>query len=244
VVKLADGSLRPIPDFVTLLDEGPVIRRASGELVLDPGVSKPALLATAQCSGRVLFADASKNLLLIGCPGTKAPGRAEVELVARGYLKRLGVVVQPTELDARAVTEQRLVPLYPGGDTLLIDLARREPHLLKPGDLVIHTFETRALIRRKDRLVMFDVETRTERELDVTIGPLPYVLAQGRFAVVTPAVVDVGAGTLAGVTRERPLALSRSGQLLVASGGAPNAERLARGPLIWKAPEPASAKRE
>ncbi len=243
-LELAGGSLRQIPDLVTFLDEGPVIRRASGELVLDPGTSKPALLATSQCGGRVLFADASKNLLLLGCPGTKAPGRAEVELVARGYLKRLGVAVQPTELDARAVREQRLVPLYPGGDTLLIDLARRETHLLKPSDLVIHIFETRALVRRRDRLFVFDVETRSELELEVTLDALPYVLTQGRFAVVTPAVVDVGAGALVGVTRERPLALSRSGQLLVAAGGGPSAERLARGPLTWKAPEPASANRD
>jgi hypothetical protein len=244
VLTLADRSTRPVPDLVTLLDEGPVIRRASGELALEPATSKPAVLATSQCGGRVLFADASKNLLLVGCPGTKAPGRAEVQLVARGYLKRLGVAVQPTELDARAVAERRIVPLYPGGETLLLDLVQREPHVLKPGDLVIHTDVTRALVRRRDRLFVYDVETRSEQELDVTLGPLPYVLTQGPYAVVTPAVVDVRAGKLAGTTRERPLALSRSGRILVAAGGGPSAERLARGPLVWKDPEPASAKRD
>jgi hypothetical protein len=244
VLTLADRSTRQVPDLVTLLDEGPVIRRASGELALEPLASKPAVLATSQCGGRVLFADATKNLLLVGCPGTKAPGRAEVQLVGPGYAKRLGVAVQPTELDAHAVAGQRLVPIYPGGDTMLLDLVQREPHLLKPGDLVIHTDATHALVRRRDRLFVYDVETRVEQQLDVTLGALPYVLTQGPFAVVTPAVVDLGAGKLAGLTRERPLALSRNGRLLVAAGGAPSAERLARGPLIWKDPEPASAKRD
>lgn len=244
VLTLADRSLRQIPDLVTLLDEGPVIRRASGELALDTGLSKPAVLATSQCGGRVLFADAAKNLMVVGCPGTKAPGRAEVELVARGYLKRLGVAVQPTELDARAVAEARLVPLYPGADTLLIDLDRREPLPLKPGDLVIHTDANRALVRRRDRLFVYDADARAEEELAVTLDPLPYVLTQGSFAVVTPAVVDLGTGKLVGLTHERPLALSRRGQVLVAGGGGPSAERLARGPLIWKDPEPVSAKRD
>jgi hypothetical protein len=244
VLTLADRSTRSIPDLVTLLDEGPVIRRASGELALEPAGSKPAVLSTSQCGGRVLFADATKNLLLVGCPGIKAPGRAELQLVARGYVKRLGVAVQPTELDARAVTERRLVPIYPGGDTLLLDLVQRELHPLKAGDLVIHTDVTRALVRRRDRLFVYDVETRSERELDVTLGALPYVLTQGSYAVVTPAVVDVRAGKLTGMTRERPLALSRSGRILVAAGGGPSAERLARGPLVWKAPEPASTKHD
>lgn len=241
VISLADRSVRPIPDLLFILDDGPVIRRASGELALEVPRSIPAVLASAQCGGRVLFADASKNLLVVGCPGKKSPGRAEVELVARGYLKRLGVFVQPTDFDARPVASQRLVPLYPGSETWLLDLERREPHPLTPGDLVIHTHATRALIRRKEGLVIYDVTTRAEQALNVTLPALPHVLTQGAFAVVTPAVVDLANGELAGLVRERPLALARDGRVLVSEGNGPSAERLARGPLVWKAPDPPSA---
>jgi hypothetical protein len=59
------------------------------------------------------------------------------------------------------------------------------------------------------------------------------VLVSGHFVFVSPALVDLQRGEIAGQSLLRPLALSTQGKLLIAEGGAASAERLAQGPLRW-----------
>ncbi len=236
LLPLAGGSPRLSADLLTPLGSALVLRAPSGELVLEDE-GKRTMLASPACAGRVLYADAARKVVLLGCPGKKSPGRADVELVAPGFQKLLKVAVQPTELDAQARTGLRLVPLYPGAETMLVDLETRDVHLLSAGDLVIATVDTKALVRRGGALVLYDAADKSTRDLGVSVARLPEVLVQGPFAFVSPALVDVARGELRGTTPLRPLALSTQGLLLVAEGGAASAERPARGPLRWIAPK-------
>jgi len=236
VVPLAGGKLEPVPDLITTLGSGLVRRAPSGEIVLhDAG--KATTLASAQCSGRLLYADAPRQALLIGCTG-KNSVRAEVELVAPGFRKALKVAVQPTELDAQATSGPRLVPVYPGADSLLVDLETRDVHTLEAGDLVLAVWEQRALLRNRQSLRIYDATRRSSQKLEGELARLPDLLENGRFVFVSPLLVDLERAEIVGKSQLRPLALASDGRLLVAEGGAPSAERLAQGPLRWLSAAP------
>ncbi len=236
VVPLRGGKPELVPDLVMPLGAALVRRAPSGELVLGEN-GKSTSLASASCAGRVLHADAASQLLLIGCTG-KSTVKAEVELVAAGFRKQLKVAVQATELDAEATQGQRLVPVYPGAEALLVDLETRDVHALEPGDLVIALWGSRALLRNRQTLRIYDAAKRSFQKLDVELSRISDVLSAGQFVFVSPALVDLGRGEIKSKSPLRPLAVSNDGKLLVAEGGAGSAERLALGPLRWIAPTP------
>ncbi|HEV8247378.1 MAG TPA: hypothetical protein VGP93_16480, partial [Polyangiaceae bacterium] len=237
VLPVAGGATRLAADLVTALGSALVLRAPSGELIFEEQ-GKRSMLTSATCAGRLLYADARRKLLLVGCPGKNSPGRADVELVGPAFQKLLKVAIQPTELDALASSGSRLVPLYPGADAWLVDLESREMQALQPGDLVIATREALALVRRGQSLVIYDAVSKTTRDLGVTVARLPTVLVQGAMAFVSPALVDLTSGQVVGTSQARPLALSSEGKLLVAEGRSASAEQLAQGPLRWEAAQP------
>jgi hypothetical protein len=98
---------------------------------------------------------------------------------------------------------------------------------------VLSSWGKKALIRNRRALRVYDAEQRSAAKLDVELARLPDLVLGGRFVFVSPALVDLERGELVATSPLRPQALSSSGLLLVAEGGAASAERLARGPLRW-----------
>lgn len=231
-VNLALGdatAAHPAPGFVFALGDGYVAREPGNRLVLVRGTTRGEL-ARAQCGARVLHADAARQVLVIAC--TAARGRSPVELVGVGYRLDLAISVEPRSVDHGAPQDSRLVALYPGAGTVLLDLDRRELHTLEPGDAILAIDGLRALLRRGRELRFYDAATRTLSAAVGTVAQLADVLREPPIVFITPLVVDVARAAVARELdpAERPLAVTSDGRVLTAAQ--PAAERaLAIGPL-------------
>jgi hypothetical protein len=234
-----DGlTLRQAPDFAAPFGDAYVARGLDGALALVT-LTRRERISDADCGGRVLFADPTRNLLLVTCTNDKLrPKRIGVELVGPGYRQELGVVVQSMALDRWPDAPVRLVPLYPGSDVLLVDLETRSTVPLLPGDRVLATSDEYALVRRDKALVWFDAVRGADRLLTASIPPFAGLVVAGSLVAVGSLVIDARVGRVLGSVPGRPLALATDGAALIAEGGAPNATAFARGPLRWHAPAP------
>jgi hypothetical protein len=217
-----------------------VTRNADGALFEERGATKVPL-ASAECAGRVLHSDVERGLLLVACTGGKNPQKAAVELVGAGRRQPLGIEVQPLAIDRYPEPGSRLVALYPGVDTVLVDLQKRRTLSLKPGDRVLATLGARAFILRKTALVVVDVDETSERTLVADTGRYPRTLVELPVAVVGTLVLDLAAERVLGSVPGRPLALTRSGDVLIAEGRGPSADAILRGPLRFRRPGSAAA---
>ena len=236
VVRLlpVDGTKpETVPGFVTTLGAGVVVREPPGRLLLRK--SGPAEeLSGEKCGARVVLVDHEREQLLVAC--TKPKGRPKLELVSSGRTVALDADLAHQSRDQTDATPVRLFALYPGNDTKLLDLATRKLAPLTPGDVVLASFGTRSLIRRKRSLVIFDVESGTERALPGAVSPSLDLTAAPPLVMAAPFVVNLetekGIGTVTG----RPLALAADGKVLIARGGDGDGSGLAVGPLVWQAP--------
>jgi hypothetical protein len=235
VVKRDGRGLVKVPELALPFGAGVVTRNADGALFSESGGARTPL-SPAECAGRVLHADVERNLLLAACTGGKNPQRAAVELLAAGRRQALGLEVQPLALDRYPEAATRLVPLYPGMDTVLVDLEKRRTVTLKPGDRVLATLGPRAFILRKTALQVFDVDATSERTLVPDTGRYPRTLVELPLAVVGSLVVDLAAERVLGSVEGRPLALTRAGDVLVAEGRGPGENAVMRGPLRFQRP--------
>jgi hypothetical protein len=239
VAPSSGGATQLVTGFVAPFGSGLLEREPGGRLMLRDASQRSRQLASAKCDARVVHADPTRGLVVAACSG--ATGRPPLVLLGPGYHQDLSLEVAPHNHHRWPQDTPRLLPLYPGQDTALLDLDRRVVHRLRPGDGVIATSGPRALLRRSRSLLIFDGLTGREHRLPGRTAVLPDVLHTDPIAVVSPLVVDVRAGRLLGKVTRRPLAASRSGQVLVAEGGDPNAQQLALGPLRWVDPrQPAS----
>jgi hypothetical protein len=233
LVPLNGGTPRLEPELVMPIGEALLLRDASGALFLERG-RKRRLLEPAVCKGRIVHADAMRELFIVGC-AQKKTGRVSLELVTASERRPLNIELASVELDREISDAPRLVALYPGPDTTLFDADRRELVPLRTGDVVLATRAGRALIRRANALLFYDADQRTEQTLPVTLDRYPDLRLTLPFVFVSPALVNLDTATLVGISAARPLALSSEGQLLVAEVEA-NGGELARGPLRWLTP--------
>jgi hypothetical protein len=232
LVSRATAVAELAPDLALPLGKKQVTRGPDGTLSL-AGPGGRRVLRAGDCAGRVLFADAQRELLLIACTGGKNPQRAAVELVGPGSRLELGVELQPTAIDRWPERPARLHPLYPGSEALLVDLELRTKHALSPGDQVILAEGGRALVRRGRKLLFFDADSRRETAIPGDISRLPSVLVTSPMAMIGGRVFDVENGIELGAGPQRSLALTPAGELLAAEGGSATSTTLARGPLRW-----------
>jgi hypothetical protein len=233
LVPLNGGAPILEPDLVMPIGEALLLRDASGALLLQRAGRK-RLLSSAACKGRIVHADAQRELFIVGC-AQKKTGRVSLELVTPTERKSLGIELASVELDREVSDAQRLVALYPGPETTLFDADLRSLVPLRTGDVVLGTRAGRALIRRGNALLFYDADSRTEQMLKVTLDRHPDLRLTPPFVFVSPALVNLDTATLVGVSSARPLALSSQGQLLVSEVEA-NGTELARGPLRWLTP--------
>lgn len=223
LLPVTGGAPLSDPDLVMPIGDGWLLRDSTGAL-LDVHGGKRRLLEPAACRGRIVHADAARDLYIVGC-AQKKTGRMSLEQISRGERKALGVDLASVELDREPNGSPRLLPLYPGTESALFDTERRELLPLQPGDFVLAVRNTRALVRRGKALVMYDAETRKERALPGTIDRFPELLVRDAYVFISPLLVSLDASTAVELKGVRPLALSEDGRVLVGKS--------ASGPLQW-----------
>ncbi|MBK7579372.1 MAG: hypothetical protein IPI67_04115 [Myxococcales bacterium] len=236
VVRLAPltgGATESVAGFVTALPSGVVLRGAGGKLTLRAATGT-AELSPEPCGARVVLVDTSRDQLLVAC--TKAKGRPKLELVARRGRAELDADVAHQSQDLIQAATQRLFPLYPGSAVKLLDLVGKTLTPLSPGDIVLASDGSRALIRRKGQLVVFDVDGAKTEILDAKVDASAEAVVSAPFVAVAPIVANLASGSVIGSFDGRPLGLSPDGRVLVAAGGDGNARKLAVGPLVWRTP--------
>jgi hypothetical protein len=235
VVRRDGQGLVRAPELALPFGTSLVTRNADGALFEERGASRVPL-SSAECAGRVLHSDVERNLLLVACTGGKNPQKAAVELVGAGRRQSLGFELQPLALDRYPGPSVRLVPVYPGLDTVLVDLEKRRTLTLKPGDRVLATLGARAFLLRKATLVVLDVDSTSERTLVADTGRYPRTLVELPVAVVGSLLLDLAGERVLGSFPGRPLALTRTGEVLFAEGRGPSADAVLRGPLRFRRP--------
>jgi hypothetical protein len=235
VVRRDGRGLVRAPELALPFGISVVTRNADGALFEERGTSRVPL-ASAECAGRVLHSDVERSSLLVACTGGKNPQKAAVELVGAGRRQSLGFELQPLALDRYPEPSVRLVPLYPGVDTVLVDLEKRRTLTLKPGDRVLATLGARAFLLRKPALVVFDVDSASERVLVADTGRYPRTLVELPVAVVGSLLLDLDAERVLGSFTGLPLALTKTGEVLLAEGRGPSSDAVLRGPLRFRRP--------
>ena len=232
LLPLVGGAAIHEPELVMPVLDALLLRDENGALLLERG-GKKRLLEAADCKGRIVYADAQRELFIVGCAQKKKTGRVSLELVTREGRKPLNIELASSEFDREVSDSPRLVALYPGSDSALFDADRRELISLQPGDGVLATRQAHALIRRGKELLIYDADARHEQPLSVTLDKYPEILRTPPFVFVSPVLVNLDTAQIVGLSKQRPLALSASGQALIAESDA-DAPNLAHGPLHWQ----------
>ncbi len=234
LLPLAGGEVIHEPELLMPLGDALLLRSEDGALSLTRAGKKRAL-EPAECKARIVHADPVRELLLVGCAQKKKSGHVSLELVTREGRKSLNLEQAIVDLDREVSGSPRIVPLYPGTDTVLFDADKRDVITLQAGDSVLAVEQAHAVIRRGNALVLFDAATRTETALSGELEKYPQILRTSPFLFVSPLLVNVTTGEVVGTSSARPLALDATGQLLFAESSADGAVP-ARGPLHWETP--------
>ncbi len=227
------GKTETVPGFVTTLGPGVVVREPPSRLVLRKN-GKTEELAGDKCGARVMLVDHEREQLLVAC--TKPKGRPKLELVSSGRTVALDADVAHQSRDQTDAAASRWFALYPGNDTKLLDLADRRLIGLTPGDVVLASFGSRSLVRRKRTLVLFDVESGAEHPLEGNVSPSLDSISAPPLVMAAPFVVSLDRQKVVGTVSGRPLGMAPDGKVLVARGGDADGAALAVGPLVWQAP--------
>ncbi len=231
LVPLTGGTPVHEPDLLYPVHDSLLLRDENGALWLEKAGKKRAL-EPAACKGRIVYGDAERELFIVGCVQPKKTGRVSLELVTTAGRKPLDLELASVEYDRELSDSARLVALYPGADSVLFDADKRELSRLQAGDSVIATRAGHALIRRGNALLIYDADAHSEQALTGTLDKYPQILVSAPFAFVSPLVVNLDTTQVVGQTKQRPLALSNSGALLLSEGD-PEGSGLTRGPLRW-----------
>jgi hypothetical protein len=219
------------PELVMPVRDALLLRDATGALLLERA-GKKRVLEPAACKGRIVHADAARELFIIGCAQKQKTGRVSLELVTAAGRKPLEIELALSELDRDLSDSPRLLALYPGADSALFDADKRQLIPLKSADIVVTTRAAHALIRRGSALVLYDADSHTEQPLPGVVEKFPQILLSGPFALVSPLLVNVDTAAVVGQSKQRVLALSNLGQLLLSDEEA-DSSGLTHGALHW-----------
>lgn len=232
ICKLGEAFARDVPELVYPLGDALLTRRVNGDLTLSAG-SGLSSMAPAACNGRVLFAEEARQLLLVACELPKKPGKREVWLTGPTLAKNLKVEVAATEVDRQPVRNARLVPLYPGAESTLLDLDTRELIPLEAGTRVLAVDGADALLWRGDEIWTISADTKRKQRLASGVVAVPSFLASDHYVLLSPFLVTRPSGPSFELTDEAHLALSSTGHVLTGAT-APRADGSIQGPLRWR----------
>jgi hypothetical protein len=235
VVRASGGRIEWMTSPVTPLGRDLVWREPGGRLLVGDPQGKSQELVSGECDARIVHPDSERGLVLAVC--TRGPGKPRLGLFGRGLRLDLGLEMTPPSLDAPSGDNPRLFAVYPGKDAALVDLERKKLHRLEPGDAVLGVGGSRVILRRRGALWLVEVTTGATTKLG-DLGPeLGDWVTNGAVTVAGSLVVDVDLGQVLGRVSRRPLAVTRSGRVLVALGHDADAQAIAVGPLAWMRPE-------
>ncbi|MFO0566170.1 MAG: hypothetical protein U0263_10945 [Polyangiaceae bacterium] len=235
IVPLDGQKSETVPGLVVRFGDSRIVREGSGKLLLlAPGRSSE--IANAKCNARIVHLDLVRKQLVTSCEESK--GRAKLALWRNDQSVALDLEIAAPSHDRLEGGPARLLALYPGSDVKLLDLESATLFPLTSGDQVLATFGTRALLRRKGALVAVETTKREESTLGAGVDPRFDVSERAPLVAASPYVVDLATARVLGRFAGRPLGLAPDGKVLVASGGDADGEALAKGPLVWRSPEP------
>lgn len=235
------GKIRDLPGLLAPMGQRLLLRLPDDQLVLEDDRGRRRRFGTGQCHGHLIHADPARERALLACERTdpEQQPRNEVELWSAGGRRSLGLYVTGQAADAWPQAAPRWIPIYPGRDALLVDLETERTHPLRAGDRVLTVDGPHALVQRDRDLLLVDLAAPAERKLTRLPGPLLDLLRTPPLVVAGPWVIDVSRAELLGRVEGRPLAVARTGEVLVAVGGDGDATTLPIGPLAWQRPRSA-----
>jgi hypothetical protein len=231
VARVTGGAAVDAPGLIVPLGDSLVERDVDGAIARVKSTGERTTIAKKACAAKLLFADAAREAIVFTCDNKK--GHADVRLVSRGVEKSLGLELSVPAGDHFGLPASRLLPLYPGPDTVLVDVDGGEIVRLSPGDRVIAGSGDNVLVLR-GRSVVLHSRGAAEQTLSQDVDPLAHVVKSGALVAISPVIVDVAQGVISGHTDGRALALAHDASILVASGCTADATHMAVGPLIWE----------
>ncbi len=220
--------------LIAPLGGGWLVRDTDKSLWLVRG-KRRQVVAPARCAGVVWHVDSGRGAVVFACAGKNAVALSQLQIYRAGAVSKLGVELRPLGRD-RWLRPERLVPLYPGALSFLLDMEKGSAVPLLPDDGIVTVDEEQALIWRKNRLLRFSGLTQETVDLGVEVEPLAYVVQNRGIAVVSPYVVDLKREQPLGKISGRPLVVADDGHVLIAKGQQASADSLATGPLGWVSP--------
>jgi hypothetical protein len=147
------------------------------------------------------------------------------------------LLIGPTGADSAPGPTPRLVDVYAGSQTALVDLDRRRVIPLKAGDAVLGTRGPHALVRRGSKLLGFHADTGALSPLANDLGRIVDQLANDEVVYAAPYVVNLRTLQVLGRQERAVLALARDGRTLTATTEPATVPELFGGPLRWLAPD-------
>lgn len=237
VARASGGPAKSIPGFVAPWGESLLVRGTTETWYERSWEGARVRLGLRPCAGRVTHGDPERRLVVVACEQKEGPPRLEVLGAAPPRQLALDLVATAQAVDHTGAEQPRLLPIYPGSEARLLDLETLTVHPLLPRDLVLLTHEALALVYRAGALFVYDAAHATVTPLDSPPGPLGELLTQDTVAIAHPRVVDLAARRYLGNVWQMPLALSRDGRVLAASGQDGAADQVAVGPLEWVVPQ-------
>jgi hypothetical protein len=227
------GVARAVPNAVGRWRGGMLVRAEDGALVLHE--RRDEVVVDASCRGDVLHRDVRGGRLLVAC-------RGQEPAVVRLYAMTQGA----SDDDASSRTTWRALGTFGAAHLDTADSAWLDPasgrvlfaeasHVfdIQGAEAVVHATAEHALVRRAADHVVVEFETGDVRPIPLEVETAPSVLHAGPMVSVADRegawVVDLERGRVHGRTSERPLALTRSGHVLVSSDDGPPPH----GPLAW-----------
>jgi hypothetical protein len=228
--RATGGAAIDAPGLLVPFGDSLIARDSEGAIVVAKPSGERTTVLKKSCAAKLLHADSTRGLVIATCDNKK--GRADVRFIARGVDKPLGLELLGPSSDRWGPAATRLLPLYPGADSVLVDLDGGQTIPLLPGDRVLTTLDDRALILRGRSVILYQ-KGAADRVLSTEVDPLAHVLRSDPVIAVPPIVVDVAKGAVLGRVEGRGLAVAQDGAVLVA-GAAADATRFAIGPLVWR----------
>lgn len=229
IVRLGAKGPRPPREALATWGAGLLRRTQGGALEWAKGTRRRRL-TDEDCGGTLMHVDSGRELALVACSAVGV--RVPVWLVGPTFRRELPIQVLASRVDYVSGKPQRLVPLYPGADAVLVDMERRELVILQQGDGVLGVLGALALVRRGTSLLLLDTEDGTTKELAADLPDFGQILEESPFVYAEPYLVDLAQRTVVGSTWGPIAALSSRGAILMAS--APEtANSLAEGPFFW-----------
>ncbi len=145
------------PELVMPVADALLLRDPAGALLLQRAGNKRVLEPEA-CKGRIVHADARRELFIVGC-AQKKTGRVSLELVNRERAQTARARARERRTRSRRQRFSAAGRVVPGLGHA--HLRRRSSGLqaLQAGDVVIATSAGHALVRRRKTLLFYDADT-------------------------------------------------------------------------------------